>query len=121
MKVNKHDIKHQCRWSTDRANGVRTVQQSNDSQLLGSAEYATSSYPSIKSLMMRSCVLDPVRLDAVNCGFLGYLSGTQDVVEVPSPSYLKVPSHYFEEELFGAISLANPFLSQCPSNLIWIY
>jgi hypothetical protein len=28
MKVDKHDIKLQCRWSTDRANGVRTVQRS---------------------------------------------------------------------------------------------
>ena len=28
MKVEKHDIELQCRWSTDRANGVRTVQQS---------------------------------------------------------------------------------------------
>ena len=28
MKVNKHDIELQCWWSTDRANGVRTVQWS---------------------------------------------------------------------------------------------
>ena len=28
MKVDKHDIELQCRWSTDRANGVRTVQRS---------------------------------------------------------------------------------------------
>lgn len=28
MKVAKHDIELQCRWSTDRANGVRTVQRS---------------------------------------------------------------------------------------------
>jgi hypothetical protein len=28
MKVSKHDIELQCRWSTDRANGVRTVQRS---------------------------------------------------------------------------------------------
>ena len=28
MKVDKHDIELQCRWSTDRANGARTVQQS---------------------------------------------------------------------------------------------
>ena len=28
MKVDKHDIELQCRWSTDRANRVRTVQQS---------------------------------------------------------------------------------------------
>ena len=28
MKVDKHDIELQCRWSTDRVNGVRTVQQS---------------------------------------------------------------------------------------------
>jgi hypothetical protein len=26
MKVDKHDIELQCRWSTDRTNGVRTVQ-----------------------------------------------------------------------------------------------
>ncbi len=26
MKVDKHDIELQCRWSTDRANGVKTVQ-----------------------------------------------------------------------------------------------
>jgi hypothetical protein len=28
IKVNKHDIEPQCRWSSDRANGVGTVQQS---------------------------------------------------------------------------------------------
>lgn len=28
MKVDKHDIELQCRWSTDRVNGVRTVQRS---------------------------------------------------------------------------------------------
>ena len=28
MGVSKHDIELQCRWSTDRANGVRTVQRS---------------------------------------------------------------------------------------------
>jgi hypothetical protein len=28
MKVDKHDIELQCRWSTDRANGVRAVQRS---------------------------------------------------------------------------------------------
>ncbi len=28
MKVDKHDIELQCWWSTNRANGVRTVQQS---------------------------------------------------------------------------------------------
>ncbi len=28
VKVDKHDIELQCRWSTDRANGVRTVQRS---------------------------------------------------------------------------------------------
>ncbi len=27
MKVDKHDIELQCCWSTDRANGVRTIQQ----------------------------------------------------------------------------------------------
>jgi len=28
MKIPKHDIELQCRWMTDRANGVRTVQRS---------------------------------------------------------------------------------------------
>ena len=28
MRVDKQDIEFQCRWSTDRANGVRTVQRS---------------------------------------------------------------------------------------------
>jgi hypothetical protein len=28
MKVDKHNIELKCRWSTDRANGVRTVQLS---------------------------------------------------------------------------------------------
>jgi hypothetical protein len=32
----------------------------------------------------------------------------RDVVEVPSPSNLKVPFYFLGQALFGAISLANP-------------
>ncbi len=108
MKVDKHDIELQCRWSTDRANGLRTIQWS--------MIHNYSEVRNMKQALIRpskACWWRPLSQGfSPTWGGKPWVTGMdlveRDVVEIPSLSNLKVPFYFLGQALFGAISLANP-------------